>query len=73
MTRAMEMIPALETAGIARFMNGPESFTPDLLFAIGEAPGRRNCFVSAGYNSEGIELASGRKTKSIDLPACSSG
>ena len=40
-------------------MNGPESFTPDLLFALGEAPGRRNCFVSAGYNSEGIELAPG--------------
>ena len=59
MTRAMEMIPALETAGIARFMNGPESFTPDLLFALGEAPGRRNCFVSAGYNSEGIEFAPG--------------
>ena len=52
MTRAMEMIPALESAGIARFMNGPESFTPDLLFALGEVPGRRNCFVSAGYNSD---------------------
>ena len=59
MARAMEMIPALETAGIARFMNGPESFTPDLLFALGEAPGRRNCFVSAGYDSEGIEFAPG--------------
>ena len=59
MTKAMEILPALETAGISRFMNGPESFTSDLLFALGEAPGRRNCFVSAGYNSEGIEFAPG--------------
>jgi 4-methylaminobutanoate oxidase (formaldehyde-forming) len=59
MTKAMEMLPELETAGISKFMNGPESFTPDLLFALGEAPGRRNCFISAGYNSEGIEFAPG--------------
>ncbi len=59
MTKAMEILPVLETAGISKFMNGPESFTPDLLFALGEAPGRRNCFVSAGYNSEGIEFAPG--------------
>jgi 4-methylaminobutanoate oxidase (formaldehyde-forming) len=59
MTKAMEMLPALETAGISKFMNGPESFTPDLLFALGEAPGRRNCFISAGYNSEGIEFGAG--------------
>lgn len=59
MTKAMQILPALETAGISKFMNGPESFTPDLLFALGEAPGRRNCFISAGYNSEGIEFGAG--------------
>ena len=57
--RAMEILPDLKNAGIARFFNGPESFTPDLLFALGEAPGLPNCFISAGYNSEGIEFAAG--------------
>jgi 4-methylaminobutanoate oxidase (formaldehyde-forming) len=57
--KAMEIIPALETAGIAKFMNGPESFTPDSLFALGELPGLPGCFVSAGYNSEGFEMAPG--------------
>ena len=54
--KAMELLPDLRNAGIGRFLNGPESFTPDLLFALGEAPGQPNCFISAGYNSEGIEL-----------------
>jgi 4-methylaminobutanoate oxidase (formaldehyde-forming) len=58
-SRAMEILPALENAGIAKFFNGPESFTPDLLFALGEAPGLPNCFISAGYNSEGIEFGAG--------------
>lgn len=58
-TKAVEMIPALADAGISKFLNGPESFTPDLLFALGEAPGMPNCYVSAGYNSEGIEFSAG--------------
>ena len=57
--KAMEILPDLENAGIATFLNGPESFTPDLLFALGEAPGLKNCFISAGYNSEGIEFGPG--------------
>jgi 4-methylaminobutanoate oxidase (formaldehyde-forming) len=57
--KAMEIIPALEQAGIQKFMNGPESFTPDALFALGEAPGCRNCFVAAGFNSEGFEMGAG--------------
>ncbi len=59
MTKAMEIVPALKTAGIAKFFNGPESFTPDLLFMLGEVPGLKNCFVSTGYNSEGIEYNAG--------------
>lgn len=58
-SKAMEILPDLENAGIATFLNGPESFTPDLLFALGEAPGLPNCFISAGYNSEGIEFGPG--------------
>ncbi|MER8441491.1 FAD-dependent oxidoreductase, partial [Mesorhizobium sp. M1312] len=59
MTKAIEIVPDLAKAGIAKFFNGPESFTPDLLFMIGEIPGLRNLFVSAGYNSGGIEAAAG--------------
>ena len=58
-SKAMEILPDLENAGIQTFLNGPESFTPDLLFALGEAPGLPNCFISAGYNSEGIEFGPG--------------
>ena len=57
--KAMEIIPALAEAGIARFMNGPESFTPDSLFLLGEAPGIANCFIAAGFNSEGFEMGAG--------------
>ncbi len=57
--KACESVPALESAGISHFMNGPESFTPDANFIIGEIPGRPRCFVSAGYNSEGFEVAPG--------------
>ncbi|MFZ1341577.1 MAG: FAD-dependent oxidoreductase [Paracoccaceae bacterium] len=58
-SKACESVPALENVGISRFMNGPESFTPDTNFAIGEVPGLPRLFVSAGYNSEGFEMAPG--------------
>ncbi len=58
-TKAMEIIPALEHVGINKFMNGPESFTPDGLLCLGEAPGLPNCFVAAGFNSEGFEVSPG--------------
>src|SRR6266704_1390245 len=52
-------IPALETAKLAKFVNGPESFTPDNNFIMGEAPGLRHLFVAAGFNSVGIASAGG--------------
>jgi 4-methylaminobutanoate oxidase (formaldehyde-forming) len=52
-------IPALETARFARFVNGPESFTPDNNFILGEATELRNLFVAAGFNSVGIASAGG--------------
>ncbi len=58
-TKAMELLPDLQNAGIAKFFNGPESFTPDLLFMLGEAPESPGCYISAGYNSEGIEFNAG--------------
>ena len=40
-------------------LNGPESFTPDGNFILGEAPGLRNFFVAAGFNSAGIANSGG--------------
>jgi glycine cleavage system aminomethyltransferase T/glycine/D-amino acid oxidase-like deaminating enzyme len=56
---AMKRVPALETAGIHKFFCGPESFTPDLMPLMGEAPELQNFFVAAGFNSLGILLAGG--------------
>lgn len=59
MNSALLRIPALESTGIKKFYNGPESFTPDNQFILGEAPQCRNFFVGAGFNSVGIATAGG--------------
>ncbi len=59
MENALHRIPQLETAEIRKFYNGPESFTPDNNFLMGEAPELRNFFVGAGFNSTGIACAGG--------------
>ena len=56
---AMHRLPALERVGIRKFFNGPESFTPDVRYHIGEAPELRNFFVLAGFNSIGIQSSGG--------------
>jgi 4-methylaminobutanoate oxidase (formaldehyde-forming) len=59
MEQACVRIPALETAPVRRHVNGPESFTPDNRYMLGEAPELRNFFVAAGFNSVGIASAAG--------------
>lgn len=59
MESAIERIPALAETGIRKFYNGPESFTPDNQFLLGEAPGLAGYFVGAGFNSVGIASAGG--------------
>ena len=59
MENALIRLPALETAEIKMFMNGPESFTPDNNFIMGEAPELKNFFVCAGFNSIGIASGGG--------------
>src|SRR4029078_3622548 len=49
----------LEVTGIKKFYNGPESFTPDNQFILGEAPEVANFYVGAGFNSGGIAHAGG--------------
>ena len=56
---AIHRTPCLETAEIRMLLNGPESFTPDGNFILGEAPGLRRYFVCAGFNSAGIANAGG--------------
>ena len=59
MDQALHRIPALEETGIRKFYNGPESFTPDNQFLLGESPELRGFFVGAGFNSVGIASAGG--------------
>jgi 4-methylaminobutanoate oxidase (formaldehyde-forming) len=59
MEQAIVRIPALAETGIRKFYNGPEAFTPDNQFVLGEAPGLRGYFVGAGFNSVGIASAGG--------------
>ncbi len=56
---AIERIPILQTAGIKLLFNGPESFTPDVRYILGEAPELPGLFVAAGFNSIGIQSAGG--------------
>ncbi len=56
---AMGRVPALAEAGVKQFINGPESFTPDGNFILGEAPELRGFFVGAGFNAFGIASAGG--------------
>ena len=59
MKQALARVPALEHAGIRQLINGPESFTPDGNFILGEAPEVRGFFVGAGFNAFGIASAGG--------------
>jgi 4-methylaminobutanoate oxidase (formaldehyde-forming) len=59
MDNALLRVPALAETGIRKFYNGPESFTPDNQFILGEAPSVRGFFVGAGFNSVGIASAGG--------------
>ena len=59
MELALGRVPALENVGVKQLLNGPESFTPDGNFILGEAPELRNFFVGAGFNAFGIASAGG--------------
>src|SRR5262249_16680572 len=50
----IKRLPCLADAGIRLHFCGPESFTPDGLYYLGEAPGLRNYYVAAGFNSIGF-------------------
>ena len=59
MTNAMHRTPCLETAQVKMLLNGPESFTLDGNFILGEAPEVAGYYVCAGFNSAGIANSGG--------------
>ena len=59
MEQAIVRIPAIESAPVRSHVNGPESFTPDGRYLLGEAPECRKFFVAAGFNSIGIASGAG--------------
>jgi sarcosine dehydrogenase len=59
MSLSLGRVPALEHAGVKELVNGPESFTPDGNFILGEAPELANFYVGAGFNAFGIAAGGG--------------
>ncbi len=59
LSAATKRIPVLGKAGIRKFFSGPESFTPDTNYLLGEVPEVKNFFVCCGFNSIGIVSAGG--------------
>ena len=55
----IERVPALGEVGIRTFFNGPEGYTPDGRYYLGEDPNIKNLFVAAGFNSSGIQNGPG--------------
>ncbi len=56
---ALHRLPCLADAGIHTFFCGPESFTPDNRYYLGEAPSVKGFFIAAGFNSIGIQSSGG--------------
>ncbi|WP_315923593.1 FAD-dependent oxidoreductase [Mesorhizobium sp. SP-1A] len=57
--KAVKRMPLLANAGIHTFFNGPESFTPDDRYYLGEAAQLKNFWVACGFNSIGIQSSGG--------------
>jgi glycine cleavage system aminomethyltransferase T/glycine/D-amino acid oxidase-like deaminating enzyme len=57
--KSFRRLPLLETAGIRKFFSGPESFTPDTQYLLGETAEVKNLFACCGFNSIGIASSGG--------------
>ena len=56
---ANHRFPGFDQIGFDRFVNGPESFTPDSHTIVGPVVGWDQLYVCAGFNSFGIAGAGG--------------
>ena len=59
MELAIQRIPALAQAEVRMLLNGPESFTLDGAFLMGEAPELRDFYMCCGMNSMGVGSGGG--------------
>lgn len=59
MINALRRVPSLETAEVKTLLNGPESFTPDGSFMLGETAETRGLFLGCGMNSMGVAAGGG--------------
>jgi 4-methylaminobutanoate oxidase (formaldehyde-forming) len=59
MMNALHRLPALENAEVKMLLNGPESFTPDGTFMLGETAETRGLYLGCGMNSVGIASGGG--------------
>ena len=59
MLKALHRLPALETAEVRMLLNGPESFTPDGSFLLGETAETAGLFLGCGMNSVGVATGGG--------------
>ena len=57
--KSFHRLPMLETTGIRKFFSGPESFTPDTQYLLGETAEVKNLFTCCGFNSIGIASSGG--------------
>ena len=57
--KSFHRLPMLENAGIRKFFSGPESFTPDTQYLLGETPEVKNLYSCCGFNSIGIASSGG--------------
>jgi len=57
--KSFKRLPMLETAGIRKFFSGPESFTPDTQYLLGETSEIINLYTCCGFNSIGIASSGG--------------
>ncbi|MDA9616052.1 FAD-dependent oxidoreductase [Candidatus Pelagibacter sp.] len=57
--KSFQRLPILKNVGIRKFFSGPESFTPDTQYLLGETPEVKNLFTCCGFNSIGIASSGG--------------
>ena len=69
--KAIAIFPALEKAPIRRFVNGPESFTPDDAPLIGPVPGVAGLHLCTAMNSGGVtySAAAGHMPEAVRILA----
>ena len=59
MLNALHRLPVLETAEVKMLLNGPESFTPDGMFMLGETAETPGLYLGCGMNSVGMASGGG--------------